>query len=1389
MHSRHTCRALAVLTFIGAGLFAANFAQASTGTVLVGQSVTFSVSADDTAPFAYQWYKDDATIAGATGATYSIGSVQLTDAGNYYAFVSNSAGSTTSDDATLIVNAATVAPTFTTQPTSQTVTACAAVSFTAAAGGPPAPTYQWRKNGANLTGATSASYTIASVAMGDAGTYTVVATNSAGSVTSNGAVLTVNAAAVAPAFTTQPTSQTVTAGAAVTFTAAAGGTPAPAYQWQNNGANWAGATSASYTIASVAMSDAGTYTVVATNSAGSVTSNGAVLTVNAATVAPAFTTQPTSQTVTAGAAVSFTAAAGGTPAPAYQWQKNGANLTGATSASYTIASVATGDAGTYTVVATNSAGAVTSNGAVLTVNAAAVAPAFTTQPTSQTVTAGAAVSFTAAAGGAPAPTYQWQKNGANLTGATSASYTIASVAMGDAGTYTIVATNSAGAVTSNGAVLTVNAATVAPAFTTQPTSQTVTAGAAMSFTAAAGGTPAPTYQWRKNGANLTGATSASYTIASVAMGDAGTYTVVATNSAGAVTSNGAVLTVNAAAVAPAFTTQPTSQTVTAGAAVTFTAAAGGTPAPAYQWQKNGANLTEATGASYTIASVAMGDAGTYTVVATNSAGSVTSNGAVLTVNAATVAPAFTTQPTSQTVTAGAAVTFTAAAGGTPAPAYQSQKNITNLTGATSASYTIASVAMGDAGTYTVVATNSAGSVTSNGAVLTVNAAAVAPAFTTQPTSQTVTAGAAVTFTAAAGGTPAPAYQWQKNGANLIGATGASYTIASVVTGDAGTYTVVATNSAGTTTSNGAVLTVSIAPQDIAGSTLTADPAGAVIASGFIASWNAVTGATGYRLDVSTDSSFSSFVTGYQNLDVGAVTSMNVTGLKSATTYYYRVEAYDSAGTVISSSTITVATTAAIVITTPLTVSTLAGQALTYGSADGTGSGARFFYPSGTATDNAGNFYVADTDNHTIRKVVAATGAVTTLAGLAGVSGSADGTGSDARFQNPSGVAVDGAGNVYVADTLNHTRGRDLAEGVVSTLAGTPGSSGSTDGTGSAAQFQGPQGLTIDSAGNLYVADTNNHTIRKVVPATGEVTTIAGLAGNSGSTDGQGSAARFNYPSALTIDSAGNLYVADTDNDTIRAIQPSGLVSTLAGLAGNSGSADGTGSAARFDSPSAVAVDLSGNVYVADAGNFTIRKVVPATGAVSTLAGLAGTSGSTDGEGTAVRFFAPAGVAVDNSGNLYVADTNNDTLRAGLLPTAPSIQTQPQSQSVTAGSSAQFSVTASGRPAPTYQWYFKGTAISGAIASSYSLANAQSGNAGDYTVTVTNVMGSVTSNPATLTVNGVTSLSSSMSIGGGSDGNSGGGGGGAPSWWFVLALVLIGIVRSAVRKPGLSSPTR
>ncbi|MEI7730865.1 MAG: immunoglobulin domain-containing protein, partial [Verrucomicrobiota bacterium] len=367
---------------------------------------------------------------------------------------------------------------------------------------------------------------------------------------------------------------------------------------------------------------------------------------------------------------------------------------------------------------------------------------------------------------------------------------------------------------------------------------------------------------------------------------------------------------------------------------------------------------------------------------------------------------------------------------------------------------------------------------------------------------------------------------------------------------------------------------------------------------------------------------------------------NVDGAGSAARFYNPTSvAVDSAGNVYVADTLNHTIRK---VTAGGVVTTLAGLSGNYGSADGTGSAARFYFPEGVAVDSAGNVYVADL-HHTIRKVTAG-GVVTTLAGLAGTSGSANGTGSAARFNDPMGVAVDSAGNVYVADQSNYTIRKVTASGVVTTLAGLAGSSGSANGTGSAARFYYPSGVAVDSARNVYVSDSNNHTLRKVTPA-GVVTTLVGLAGSSGTNDGIGNAARFNQPSGVAVDNAGNVYVADTYNYTIRKVTAGEVVTTLAGLAGSSGSANGTGSAARFYYPRSVAVDSAGNVYVADTGSHTIRKVT-AGGVVTTLAGWAdyGSSGSADGMGNAARFKSPNGVAADSAGNVYVADRQNYTIR-------------------------------------------------------------------------------------------------------------------------------------------------
>ena len=216
---------------------------------------------------------------------------------------------------------------------------------------------------------------------------------------------------------------------------------------------------------------------------------------------------------------------------------------------------------------------------------------------------------------------------------------------------------------------------------------------------------------------------------------------------------------------------------------------------------------------------------------------------------------------------------------------------------------------------------------------------------------------------------------------------------------------------------------------------------------------------------------------------------------------------------------------------------------------------------------------------------------TTLAGVVGISGTNDGPGIAARFNFPIGVAVDKATNVYVGDSMNHTIRKITLAGEVTTLAGGAGHSGSADGIGSAARFNRPHHVRVDGAGNVYVADTGNHTIRKITPA-GVVTTLAGSAGHSGSADGAASTARFNEPFGVAVTSNGHVYVADTLNQTIRRITPTGAVTTLAGMAGETGVLDGTGSAARFNMPISVAMDSSGNIYVADFMNHRITKGTP-----------------------------------------------------------------------------------------------------------------------------------------------------------------------------------------------------
>jgi sugar lactone lactonase YvrE len=339
--------------------------------------------------------------------------------------------------------------------------------------------------------------------------------------------------------------------------------------------------------------------------------------------------------------------------------------------------------------------------------------------------------------------------------------------------------------------------------------------------------------------------------------------------------------------------------------------------------------------------------------------------------------------------------------------------------------------------------------------------------------------------------------------------------------------------------------------------------------------------------------------------------------------------------------------------------TIAGSAGVPGHNDGTNHEARFNQPIGLALDNDGNLFVADTLNNTIRKMsTKGSGWITTtIAGTAGLSGVADGTNGAARFNQPAGIAIDRAGALFVTDSLNHTIRKATPSGrdwIVTTIVGFPGANGFADGTNRFARFNHPLGIAVGAAGTLFVADSLNHTIRKITheQTNWVVNTIAGYPLSSGVNDGLKFAARFNQPSGILVDPNGNLFVTDKLNSTIRKLEPRGaewFASTIAGQPRVPGSSDGASAWAHFDTPSSITMDNNNNLYVTDSGNCNIRKLTRSTTnwVVSTLGGEVGVRGTNDGIPNFVRFSYPSGIAANSAGShYYVADSLNDTIRLG-----------------------------------------------------------------------------------------------------------------------------------------------
>lgn len=761
--------------------------QPSSLTRCLGQQATFGVTVSGSG-VTYQWRKNASNIAGASTPQYNIASVSAADGATYDVVITNACGSITSAAAVLTVASA---PTISQQPLSQSRCVGQPASFTVGATGTNL-SYQWRKGVNNIGGATNPTYTIASPTTGDAGSYSCVVTNDCGSVTSNNATLAVDAP---PTINTHPQGQTVCSGQIALFTVSASGAGSLTYQWRKNTLPILNANSASYEIFSTVANDAGSYDCVVTSGCGNATSNAATLVVNDA---PAITQQPAGAARCVGGAVTFSVTVSGGGTPTYQWRKGGFNIGGATSSSYTLNTLGLSDAGSYDCVISSACGNVTSSAAVLTVSDG---PTISQHPASQTVCAGGSANLTVSASGGAPLSYQWRREGFDIPGATGSSFLISSASEADAGNYSVRVTDPCGTRTSNTAVISIGAGQ--PSITQQPAAATVCVGQPASFTVAASGAGTLSYQWRRGGQNIGGATGTTYSIAAVSPGDVGDYDCVVADSCGTITSDTAALTLGGAA--PQITQQPVGLTTCANQLVTLTVTASGNGPLQYQWRKGSVNIGGATSSSYSIPSAQPTDSGSYDVVISDNCGQATSNAAVVSVGAGQ--PTITQQPTPQTACPGTTAQFTIGAAGTGTLTYQWRKGGNNIAGANAAILSLPNVGPGDAANYDCIVTDNCGSRTSNSVALTVGG--TGPTILQQPLGGFTCRGDSFSFSVLASGPGPFTYVWRRGATVIPSASGPLFTIDAAQPSDTASYTCQINNPCGSVTSDAASLIVTV----------------------------------------------------------------------------------------------------------------------------------------------------------------------------------------------------------------------------------------------------------------------------------------------------------------------------------------------------------------------------------------------------------------------------------------------------------------------------------------------------------------------------------------------------------------------------------------------------
>ena len=1134
--------------------------------------------------------------------------------------------------------------------------------------------------------------------------------------------------------------------------------------------------SGTLTLNNLSLSSAGSYQVIVTSPAGSVTSRVATLTVMAA---PVISIEPASQNVAVGGNALFSVTADGAPPLSYAWYLGKAAIGGATNSSYRTDDVQLADSGSqFSCVITNLYGSVTSSAATLTV---ALPPVVTAGPTNQTVVEGGNVTFAVGLSGLGPFNYQWMFDGTNpvefittfagdggegysgdgVEATNSTLYYPTAVAVDASGNVFIADTHNERIrkVDTNGIITTV-AGDGSGGYTgdgVEATNTSLYYPDGIAVDAVGNLFIADQYNYRVRKVDLNGimttvagngdygysgdggpATNASLRyVWGVAVDAAGNFfiadgynqcirkvgtdgiitTVAGTGNAGYSGDGGPATSADLyypAAVAVdalgnlfiADMDNERVRKVDTNGIITTVAGNGD-----YDYSGDGGPATNASFRS--LEDVAVDAVGRLFIADTynNRVREVDLNGIITTV-AGNGIYAFSGDgglPTNASLAYPEGVAVDAFGNLLIADKYNSRIREVS----SPAILTLTNLSANNAGSYEVIVTSPFGSVTSAVATLSV---LLPPAITVQPVSQSIVAGSNVTFSVTAAGTAPLSYEWYRGGMVIAGATNSSYSTNDVQMADSGSrFACVITNAYGAVTSSVATLTVGAPP------VISAQPTNQMTLVGQ---------SVAFGLTVSGTGPFS---------------------------YQWQLNGTNVADNVIT---------------------TLAGDGGAGYSGDGVAAtNLELYEPVAVAVDGAGDVFIADTYNERIRKVDS-NGVMTTVAGN-GQSGYAGDGGEailTARLYDPDGVAVDGAGNVYIGDEDNSRIRKVNTNGIITTVAGDGGYGYSGDGNAATNEsLYYPQGVAVDAAGNLFIADSYNQRIRKV-DTNGIITTVAGNGGYGYAGDGgPATNANFRYPDGVAVDGFGNVFITEEDNDRVRKVDTNGIIWTVAGngtygYAGDGGPATN----AQLYYPLGVAVDAAGNLFIADEDNYRIRKV-DLNGIITTVAGNGDYGFSGDGSpATNASFRYPSGVAVDASGNLFIADTYNERIRK-VAPTGagsvlslknlttnsagnyqvivttpfgsvtsavatltflfpPSITVQPASQDIIAGSNVSFGVTVAGTEPFAYAWYRGGAAIARATDSTYTTNDVQLADSGSqFVCVITNAYGSVTSSAATLTV--------------------------------------------------------